>query len=802
MVDALQQQVCTTTPNSSVRTNRVPGSMVRSLLQKRRVVMQFLQFLCILVHIVQLYMFANYGRWSWLGTLLVTSVMEVVSFSRSLRQIVDQTFWQRGFDRCMMGFPAALISLYAVFQLWMCQHSVTECVSGSDCCEFVCQGPVVKVFDSAKDFEVTMLTSCALSVLTIGFAALEMDFCVNSGVARDMESSITFTVRHFIFRATEVAHRVTMFAAMCTVLEVIIREGNAPDTVQAILICLPVIVCWGMYISILMWSTKVRGMPKESMTACLIVGWVALGPNPVLFLLDAAWYSIVARRANRALTLMRFSELVTICVLCLVVWGRPVEPGVETELFGQFVRNAKPLQILLAVAILPHVILFVLTPRLLSVLACRRSGSNRIPFLPQSHGSQWDVQDTPTVPMATFLVNSGGGNSRFISRLVPASSMETMNACVCAVESCIGQGSYGVVVCVRQEERGCGPKYFALKLQYSGGKSPKAQRPSTGPMRSPHEMAMRERDVYRKIWEEVDADTGRVGHPFIVKLVCYADWPEEKRLVYEGSETPVQFFVRDAYGRIGKAITRFDSALLMEYCKSGSLEEYVPVHMRRGKHSSDLTGNIQWLGTARRFFAEILLALDFLHNTKSVIYRDLKLDNVFVVNDSAGLPHVKLGDFGFSKVVNDSDKPTSIAGSPYFAAPEMMAMHRQHTSYPTDWSLDVFSFGMLVFVVLYGADRDDDQNTWGMAHHKKGSDAMHPIHATSGFTAALAELELQERAPASAISLIQKATSREQKERPSVIEMIASPLFKELSWPDGRCLSAIDWFNLKRTDLD
>ena len=29
----------------------------------------------------------------------VTSVMEVVSFSRSLRQIVDQTFWQRGFDR-------------------------------------------------------------------------------------------------------------------------------------------------------------------------------------------------------------------------------------------------------------------------------------------------------------------------------------------------------------------------------------------------------------------------------------------------------------------------------------------------------------------------------------------------------------------------------------------------------------------------------------------------------------------------------------------------------------------------------
>jgi serine/threonine protein kinase len=287
-----------------------------------------------------------------------------------------------------------------------------------------------------------------------------------------------------------------------------------------------------------------------------------------------------------------------------------------------------------------------------------------------------------------------------------------------------------------------------------------------------------------------------------VKLVCYADWPEDKRLVYEGSESPVQFSVRDAYGRISKTVTRFDSALLMEYCQSGSLEEYVPYHMRRGTHDKDSTGSTQWLGTARRFFAEILLALDFLHNTKSVIYRDLKLDNVFVVNDSAGLPHVKLGDFGFSKVVNDSDKPTSIAGSPYFAAPEMMAMHRQHTSYPTDWSLDVFSFGVLVFVVLYGADHDDDSNNWAMAHHKKGSDAMHPIHASSGFSVALAELVRQDRAPASAISLIQKATSREQKERPSVVEMMASPLFQELSWPDGRSLPAIDWYQLKRTNLE
>ena len=50
---------------------------------------------------------------------------------------------------------------------------------------------------------------------------------------------------------------------------------------------------------------------------------------------------------------------------------------------------------------------------------------------------------------------------------------------------------------------------------------------------------------------------------------------------------------------------------------------------------------------ARFYIASIVLALEYLHEN-SIVYRDLKPENVFI--DSQGF--VKLGDFGFAKVIS------------------------------------------------------------------------------------------------------------------------------------------------------
>lgn len=59
-------------------------------------------------------------------------------------------------------------------------------------------------------------------------------------------------------------------------------------------------------------------------------------------------------------------------------------------------------------------------------------------------------------------------------------------------------------------------------------------------------------------------------------------------------------------------------------------------HLRREKRYPE--------DKARFYIAEILMALEYLHN-KGVVYRDLKPENILMGGDG----HLKIADFGLSK---------------------------------------------------------------------------------------------------------------------------------------------------------
>ncbi len=79
----------------------------------------------------------------------------------------------------------------------------------------------------------------------------------------------------------------------------------------------------------------------------------------------------------------------------------------------------------------------------------------------------------------------------------------------------------------------------------------------------------------------------------------------------------------------------------MDYCPGGEVFTY----LRRAQRFD--------VPTARFYAAEILLILEFLHETQHVAYRDLKPENLLI--DAQG--HIKLVDFGFAKNVANGAYP-------------------------------------------------------------------------------------------------------------------------------------------------
>jgi serine/threonine protein kinase len=194
---------------------------------------------------------------------------------------------------------------------------------------------------------------------------------------------------------------------------------------------------------------------------------------------------------------------------------------------------------------------------------------------------------------------------------------------------CLGKGSYGTVLLVRQRATG---RLFAQK-QFKKASI------------TVHKKLIEQTKTERNILESVNR------HPFIVNLY-YAFQDHEK--LY----------------------------LILEYAQGGELFHHLAAERM---FSEDV---------AAFYMAEMVLALDHLHRTVGVIYRDLKPENCLL--DSEG--HLLLTDFGLSKVSLDEDNPCkSFLGTVEYMAPEVI----QGVDYGA--AVDWWSLGALGFDLLTGA---------------------------------------------------------------------------------------------------
>ena len=150
----------------------------------------------------------------------------------------------------------------------------------------------------------------------------------------------------------------------------------------------------------------------------------------------------------------------------------------------------------------------------------------------------------------------------------------------------------------------------------------------------------------------------QMDHPFIAEL-------------FEIIETPGAFY------------------LVMEYIEHGNMLEFVN---NNGRLTED---------KARRYFCQLISALDYLHNKRFVAHRDLKAENVLLDR----YDNIRLIDFGLSnQFTKGMPQLKTACGSPAYAAPEMIQGE------PYTKAADMWSAGILLYAMVAGRLPFDDKN--------------------------------------------------------------------------------------------
>lgn len=127
--------------------------------------------------------------------------------------------------------------------------------------------------------------------------------------------------------------------------------------------------------------------------------------------------------------------------------------------------------------------------------------------------------------------------------------------------------------------------------------------------------------------------------------------------------------------------------IIMDYCSGGSVRTLLKAGKIEEKYSSVIT-------------RELLVALVYIHK-EGIIHRDIKAANVLVTKEG----RVQLCDFGVAaQLSNVQLKRTSMIGTPYWMAPEVI-----QEGTPYNQKADVWSLGITLFEIATGSPPFSDQ---------------------------------------------------------------------------------------------
>jgi serine/threonine-protein kinase len=197
-----------------------------------------------------------------------------------------------------------------------------------------------------------------------------------------------------------------------------------------------------------------------------------------------------------------------------------------------------------------------------------------------------------------------------------------------------------------------------------------------------------------------EAEHAFIGRRLAVKMLH----PE-----YSRSQEVIGRFHREA-----QAASRIGHVNIIEITDMGVTAggaPYIVMEYLEGESFAALLGRERRLPVRRAadIVGQTLGALAAAH-AKGIVHRDIKPDNVFLIDHGGRTDFVKLLDFGISKVVSGASglgltRTGTMLGTPYYMAPEQ-AMGRSDV----DHRVDVYAAGAVLFEALAGCRAYDGAN--------------------------------------------------------------------------------------------
>jgi len=167
--------------------------------------------------------------------------------------------------------------------------------------------------------------------------------------------------------------------------------------------------------------------------------------------------------------------------------------------------------------------------------------------------------------------------------------------------------------------------------------------------------------------------------------------------------------------------------MVFEYVNGGQMLDYIISHGRLRER------------VARKFARQIASAIDYCHQN-NVVHRgpsfffsfflffphtplDLKIENILISQTG----NIKIIDFGLSNLYDPLSHLSTFCGSLYFAAPELL-----NARVYTGPEVDIWSFGVVLYVLVCGKVPFDDQSMPALHAKIKRGLVEYPVWLTTG----------------------------------------------------------------------